>query len=271
MPYNYKLRESCSKIIELYENKMSIQKIGKHFGVSGQTIKSILIENGIEIKKGMHKYYVRRTNNIDTSCFDIITEESAYWIGMLITDGNIGDNGRVELSLKESDSSHIYKFKEFLKTDFIPKIKTRNGGFSNNSRSCLIYVYSKDLVDCLQKYNVIPRKTFITCAPDSLKYNRHFWRGCIDGDGSLTKTKKGRHSVVLYGTETLCEQFLSFVKEQFPLEQLKCNIHKTSSIYGIKFSKKRIVIKLLEILYGDSLVYLERKKILSELFIKELL
>jgi len=136
-----------------------------------------------------------------------------------------------------------------------------------------IRICSTELINNIQKYNLVPNKTFIASAPDCLKYNKDFWRGCIDGDGTISKSNsKGStvYRVGLYGTETLCQQFIDFVEAVLPTEKVNMRIYAHTSIYKVFLNNRQQCKRLLELLYLDANIYLERKYISALNFIEEI-
>lgn len=137
-------------------------------------------------KMGNRKYV------LNEHIFDIInTSAKAYWLGYLYCDGNVWvakNDYRVNLTSKDLDV--IQKFQKFLETDR-PFRKIVN---KLNKKSYISFrqdVQSKHLVQILTSYGMIPNKTYDHSVPIYIppgKLERHFWRGCIDADGSINFT-----------------------------------------------------------------------------------
>ncbi len=78
-----------------------------------------------------------KIHTIDETVFDTITQESAYWIGNLMADGNIyigkTGNPRIALTVAEKDREHLIKFGRFLKSTYeiLLKITKVNGNAWN--------------------------------------------------------------------------------------------------------------------------------------------
>lgn len=70
----------------------------------------------------MEGYLERKKYFLLDSIFDTITEESAYWMGMLMADGWIfkekTGNLRIAITLAEEDYIHLVKFSRFLKSTY---------------------------------------------------------------------------------------------------------------------------------------------------------
>ena len=263
---NKHARAFTKEIVKEYSQGTSAWKLGEKYGAGVRLIQNIVSENGGRIRGNMEAMRAKRTNTVNKSCFDDITDESAYWLGVLMTDGYISKKGEIELALKDDDAEHVDRFRLFMGSDRNIKIKLNKRGYNSKNENSLAVatVCSLELVTKLAEFNIVPRKTYTAECPEILLSNRHFWRGCIDGDGCISKNAKGEYSIGLYGTEKLCQQFLSFIKNSLPDIGVKSNVYRSSTIYGIKFGHSDYIVAIAKLLYGDSAIYLDRKKKLIE-------
>lgn len=191
--------------------------LGKLHKTTGQTILAVLREKGVAFR---HPTKARKYA-LDESAFDLpLTDEAKYWVGFLITDGCVSTThgNSVILALAPRDVEHLEKFRLFLKTD-IPISRNKGGGIcvigSNRPMirkpSLRVSVSSKRLVETLTDLGVTPRKTFTASAHNSLISSVDFWRGVIDGDGSVGICKNGSPFISVCGASTvLLGQFADF-------------------------------------------------------------
>jgi hypothetical protein len=139
------------------------------------------IEMGIRnaLDKGI--IFGKTKYTLDDTAFDTVTEESAYWSGFLMSDGNISygktGNARIALALAKVDYSHLEKFRDFLKcTNPIGQKKKKYLG------TIVIQYYlrftSKHIAEILIAHGIIPRKSLVARVI-GLDNDRHFWRGVI--------------------------------------------------------------------------------------------
>lgn len=130
------------------------------------------------IHTNMRKYFLDETafNAIDTAA-------KAYWLGYLYCDGSVHSRkGYVMLGSEDVDIPA--KFKVFLKADY-PLYRYGRAGKE-------LKVHSYPLKEALIAQGVVPCKTYVrsdVSIPDG-ELTRHFWRGCVDADGSVTTDKK---------------------------------------------------------------------------------
>jgi hypothetical protein len=197
-----------------------------------------------------------RRVSVNHDAFSVITEESAYWIGFLLTDGCVYDND-IELGLASIDKGHLQKFLDFLDADY-PIRDRAPSGYPGSTGSSRVKVTSAQLVKDLASFGVVPRKSSVVSAAEPLLYNAAFWRGCVDGDGWVIVGKTaGTDTVGLTGTYELCRQFLAFTESV-------CQGKRSVSTNGEKLSQLTVrgaqAAVLLDRLYGGAQVYLDRKR-----------
>lgn len=194
--------------------------------------------------------------SLNESVLDIVTGETAYWVGFIMADGCISYNRRwpnsmprLRINLKTSDIDHLRKLKTFL--EYGGTIALRD-----NNRYCSLEISSSRLVSALEQYGVRERKSH-TASVIGLNHNRHFWRGLIDGDGTLYLSKSRYPQLCLCGSETILTQFVDYVKETFPTIQ-KIAIRNRASIKQLAIAGRNAVL-LVSHFYKNSPVVLERK------------
>ena len=115
---------------------------------------------------------------------NIDNEHKAYWLGMLVADGNISDFGRksytIRLLLKNSDIYHVEQFAKDIGID--KKVHINNDGRGS------IAIHSKKMFFDLMSHGVMPQKTRHEVFPELPKeLVPHFIRGFFDGDGTIYK------------------------------------------------------------------------------------
>lgn len=195
----------------------------------------------------------------DETKFDTITPSSAYWIGFLYADGCIYHN-TIVLTLHEKDIEHLNKFNRFLEGNInIRYVKTMKAyTFAFNS----LYMINK-----LKSYNITSNKTF-TCIPsDTLKNNKDFWRGVIDGDGHISISsgigidKRIRPRIELCGNLQTIECYRNFVHTNICKFENKIGVH--SSIFRIQTSGEK-AFNISQYVYKNSEIFLDRKKDISD-------
>lgn len=202
-------------------------------------------------------YFTRRRKcSLNEGAFEVITEESAYWIGFIMADGCItrdrpDSSGwrRLKVNLKSSDVDHLRRLQSFL--EYGGKVAMRD-----NNRYCSLEVNSARLTASLRKYGVIEQKSRRTSV-NHLDNNLHFWRGMIDGDGTLYISKNMYPSLSLCGSETILNQFAAYVVKIFPSVN-KPSIRKCAGIKQLAIAGQK-AIALTHHFYSNCSVALDRK------------
>lgn len=164
----------------------------------------------------------------DWGAFDKCDNETMYWVGVLAADGCVSKKA-VSLSFATKDKEHISKYRQFMKSEHtINNIKphhTRKGDGSVG-----LAIKNQKIVDDLIKFGIGERKSLTYDPPEMCASNSHFWRGMIDGDGWITKRRRG---VGLCGTLETIHKFKTWCIETCGATE--ASICKKGKIFSIAF------------------------------------
>jgi len=257
-------------IIDRYTNGISIKNIANHFGVSESPISNLLKLNNIHIKSDVEKSLKYSCNN-NFFC-EIDTEEKAYWLGFIYADGYITKktkhgNRKFGVALSIKDIEHLKKLKSSLKSNHKICVYKSVSGYSEGLEYCRLIITSIDITDALLTKGVLEEKTNVVNFPSSTQVPndllRHFIRGYMDGDGSITITKNKVFDIKICGTSELLNGIQSYFTdacEDVNFRTLQKR-HKDRDVnnYTLQYGGNRQVEKLLDLLYSDATVYLDRK------------
>jgi hypothetical protein len=142
----------------------------------------------------------RRRYSLNETFFDQIdTPEKAYWLGFIAADGFVRDNRTWGLRLMASDGYHVAALGVAVGSG--AAVKPEQGGRQ-------ILFHSIHMVQALAKVGITRQKSS-TCLPwdGPAVLMPHYWRGAIDGDGHISKT---RDYVSYCGTPAMVEAFRAF-------------------------------------------------------------
>lgn len=210
---------------------------------------------------------------INSNFFETIdTEEKAYWLGFISADGGIDKHlkKRLSITLHGQDKRHLEKFLECLEsTHPITSFdKTFNDGI--HRFGCRVSINNAKIVSDLEKLGVGPQKslTLKPCSEIPENLQCHYWRGMIDGDGSLFETARKSYRLCLYGSLDTLEGFKQWCQNY---TSNKATIHPVGSISYYSIEKRQSVFDLLNILYTNCSIFLDRKKALADSFLATLL
>lgn len=259
--------EQERKIVEACNAGMSGREAGARFGVSRSSVTNILRRNGAPAPpKGR-----RPTHTLNHAAFDVVTPESAYWMGFLFADGCVADykDGapQVILDLGAKDHGHIEKFRDFLGSSHTISILTHktklNGksiGKDGKRISSSFRVRSKRLVAALQAKGM-GKKSAERCPTKDIEDSVDFWRGCVDGDGTVRVAIDHRGygyeyaSIILCGHIPILEKFQAFLARR----GMFANVTDTASgIFQIRLMGAG-ALAIIKLLYGNTNTALDRK------------
>lgn len=93
-------------ISEYVNNDRTLKSLSEEFHVRPESIRNMLRKENISITSKKNAGYPRNSNYFE----EINSSEKAYWLGMMLSDGSVGKDNSINLSLK--DKEHIEKFKK---------------------------------------------------------------------------------------------------------------------------------------------------------------
>jgi hypothetical protein len=199
------------------------------------------------------------------------TEEEAYWLGFLYTDG-VFYKTTFGFNLQSRDYNHAVKFADFMKSDKRPVVRRNVCSFNGQMRE---YVYigfrsiqvAKNLTACGM---IQPKSWAITPWQGPPELMRHFWRGCIDGDGSLhpgTIRPRGRlpyptWTLRLCGNEYMVRGFADFIEKTCGIAR-RIEVRPPQKegwmpLHSVRYSGT-VAAQVAPVLYESASVYLDRK------------
>lgn len=207
---------------------------------------------------------VRRTYALDDYFFDVIdTEAKAYWLGFITADGcvragkiaNGWQRHSVAVKLKAADAGHLEKLKADMAAEGpVYLVPQRTSGHP----AVEITLSSPHLTESLIRLGVTPRKS-LTVKPWSGpgELMRHYWRGMVDGDGSIVRHPgREKWNLVLVGSEACVEAFRVWavtVTGSAARKRPQGNIWRWTA--GGLASPQALAREM----YGGATVYLDRK------------
>ncbi len=249
-------------IIEKYTSGISSADLALEHGVNDWAILKFLNSKGV---KSRDAALARRVYPLDETAFHQINEESAYWIGFLMADGCVRGN-RIEIGLQLRDIEHLEKFREFIKSPGRPIKEFVALGFKQESQCAKIEFKSQIVAEQLYKYGVTERKTHSAKAQNGIDEEPAFWRGFIDGDGSIGTNSSSPYCppVISLGSASMCllEQFAGFCANE--IDFAPRIIQRKSKPGESDFWEVRLggehARTLLQVIYSNPSIYLDRKK-----------
>ncbi len=191
------------------------------------------------------------------------TNNFAYVIGVIATDGNLSPDLR-HIHITSKDYEMVINCKKCLRIN--NKIGKKARGGSKDKKYYILQFGDKNFFEFLLDLGLTPKKSkTISELKIPKEYFPDFFRGCIDGDGSISISKHPESKHLQYKVR-LCsasKKFLDWVfkmsKDVFSVKGGSIYRLESTSIYTLSFGKSDSLIMLNKI-YKRNVVCLSRKK-----------
>ena len=227
----------------------------------------------MRLRRKMYKFNINYFDEIDTP-------DKAYWIGFIWCDGSIIKRQKttnfveycLKIDLQDKDFEHLCKFKKCLNSEHPIKRYCCNSTFIKNASICRIDIYNKYFGKLLyDKYKIVPNRydcfAIINSVP--LQYSRDFIRGCLDADGSFSRyvhNGKYKYNVQFGGSKILLDYIIHILYDNHIIVNDEHKYHKRhkendkdGNFLTVYFSGRKQFYNILEWLYKDSDIFLDRK------------
>lgn len=256
---------NADEIAEKYLEGTPKRQLVNLYNVALKTIDIILASKGIDQRSS---FDCRKKYDFNERIFaSEVNEAIAYWLGFLMADGYIYVNKtkpeyRLVLNLQYSDIETLEAFKTFMGATHPIKKITRPDG----REGCTIQFHSKNLIDDLAVFGVVPRKTFdmaFSNIPNDLRH--HFIRGYFDGDGgwNIVHSKDGYDRCKFgftCGDKKFLERLKNVLISECGLGDIKILQAKNSKAYQLYWGGRTQAKRFFDYLYQDATVFMGRKK-----------
>jgi len=202
---------------------------------------------------------------VNEQIFDEIdSQDKAYWLGFLSSDGHIGENSII-IEISNKDVDHLYKFQKFMMSEH--PIKTTRKDCS------LISINSRKLCKAVRELGFERNKTFTLPQPDQIiptDLISHFYRGWFDGDGWLSSRKMKNSKNEFSDTDRrnweicFCSADLSFITQfkvwiNTTLDNKLGYLHTRKNVHTLSFGGNKSFTRVSSLLYNDASTFLTRK------------
>jgi hypothetical protein len=187
---------------------------------------------------------------------------------LIAADGSIcsqRSSRTISITTKESDYNHLVKYIESLEGNFKPKVKNvkYRGSYHIAYR---VSLSSQKMYNDLMNKGIIERKSLTLMPPVNVPESliKHWIRGYFDGDGSIFFAERDScYNMSITGTQDVLNFINNFV---FNGEQRVAHRkRKDKAVFGLGATRKK-AIPFYEKIYKDANIYLERKKLLFDIF-----
>lgn len=236
-------------LVKMYESGMTGTQIAKQLGIGRDAVYRRLKKTSYTPKSPSR---AARRHTLDERYFEHIdTEAKAYWLGFLGADGNVCGN-LLQIDLAASDRAHLEKLRVALASSH--PVVNRQVEYLQ----ARFAISNKTLVADLAKHGLLPKKS-LTLVPWSgpSDLQRHYWRGMVDGDGSLFYSSN-KWAITLVGSLATCEAFSAWIRSLVP--EVSANVHAGhGNCWEVRVNGNRAVPVIIKQLYDRATVFLDRK------------
>lgn len=242
------IKDRANEILVLHDGGMGRGEIARRIGCDRSSISRLLKKHGRASSIRTHFFNEAFFERIDA-------EPKAYVLGLFTADGcNRGNAACISLI----DRDVIDKVAAAVGYDGpigTQQSRGRSGHIQHRLSLC-----SGRMCEDLSRLGCPPRKTFVTAFPTSeivpTPLLPHYIRGVFDGDGTLYHTTNGWHMGVA-GTIELLGPMLEIIREETRI--FAGGVYKHGNIHYLKVPGARNCKRVLDWLYRDATIYLDRK------------
>jgi hypothetical protein len=223
-------------ITERYQKGEGIQSIAESYDLHYITIQRRLKKVGMFVKNSTYKLL----NKIPLSLFMDKTPERDYWIGWILSDGNIIYNKTGYLvKLATKDKEIVDKYNQWLSGK-------GNIFYRDYADLYIVHFGQKEIVKYLVSIGLTPKKSKTLSFGEELNWD--IVRGVFDGDGCI---RKGRNECqITSGSPAFLQQLSDFLTK----EDIKHNIRpkdKTNTCWDLCMSSRPVLTSLFEKMYNN--------------------
>lgn len=235
------------EILLMYREGKTQKEIAEYFGTFNTSIRRVLFRNNIIPKGNDIQQRLCKHNPFKRG-----DEYSDYFLGLLLTDGNIDSRGRIRLALNSKDESLIEQFRNWAS----PKSKiTKTLQKLNNSYMSAVSFTNKEALEYITRKGNFVNKSFE--AKLYIPMNYHILRGILDGDGGFYRQNKHGLNVQICGkSKVLISQVFNFLKREgySPIKRVDAR-----GLITVSLHKQAEVLRFGKQVYTCTHIFMQRK------------
>ena len=270
-------KEIIERMIKMYETQSTLE-IAKELKMHKSTIRTILIQNGVKIRNRFDSKLGYNANKNFFKDRENWTQKQSYFLGWLLSDGNITKNfSGLRIRLQERDGRILEILKDIIGYSGPLLYEKRNTiGDLIKKNSCSVQnrwglcISNTEMVRELQSLGIPQNKTNRLPFPDYIKKDliHHFLRGFYEGDGTISYSSTGKNNLTfdihLIATEEFGKEVTKILKEKLNIDAKTyskghaCNNMQNGNV-RIVFTGIYNGLKFFNYIYKDADYVLKRK------------
>jgi len=251
--------EQTVQIVASYQQGISSEVIARNMDLDGSTVCRVLKRSGVALRPATEN---KRKYDIDQDYFkQIDSQEKAYFLGFLYADGNLSKRGyAIKIELHPQDRNILEKL-SIIVYGFVKL------GVDHREKEDYLYLafYSKKIHGDLIKLGCMPDKSrkiafpSFDIVPDHLM--SHFIRGYMDGDGCISNANPDRPRLDISSNKAFILGLIAYLETKLGIKCNKPGSRDDKPDHSnIQFSSKATLKPVLDFIYQDATIYLDRKK-----------
>ena len=272
MPKHISKETKESLVKEYQERPITIGEISERYGISKPSVGKILSQYRI---KPWSREKLFSPDLIEDYFERVDTQEKAYYLGLITTDGCVFWKNRksafLSIELKKKDG---YILEQFMRTIGC----NRKLVYSQRSDTLTATVTSTKMVRDLEKYAIHPRSSltqqFWTDVPS--EYLASYLRGVVDGDGSFGFYSRPGRSVhkkllrICSGSPVFLECLLHKVRSMLPISMPRIQTDTEKNCHMFGWARNDDLETIITFLYSTDGPFLIRKKEIADRILSEI-
>lgn len=250
--------EELQKILNDYEDGMSLADVGQKYHHNANTLKKYFLEHNIYVrsrveglrasKKKQESDNKKRIYYVNDSFFSNQNSDMAYLLGFIMADGNVSKrDNRLQIVLQEQDKDFLESIYQKIGGSPVTSYLVKNK-YPTVRWQCMSGQIKKDLAE----YGIVPNKTGLAEIPKKLDkiFYPDFIRGYFDGDGSIYEDNSIGLSFVSHNIEILQDILNFFEKNNIPKVSIYTD-YRGNINYYIRY-RSQAALKIYDIFYYNS-------------------
>lgn len=199
---------------------------------------------------------------------DLTKPDWAYIFGFIQADGHLWEGtqnrGKMTIELAIKDVDILEKIKPLIPYPTSLRTRTRDTNFKKSYESATLCVNMLEFRSELKSLGIIPGKKSPNSSVPKVPYSeRDYWRGWMDGDGSLGFTDKGIPFVAFCTkSEIIARAFVEYMEPVCGATR-KIKPNTRDKMYNLTYTKESAQ-KIAKFLYVSEDLVLNRKYLLSK-------
>jgi LAGLIDADG-like domain len=195
----------------------------------------------------------KRIYDVKEDYFNNWSPEMAYILGFISADGSVNkQKTSLSIELQMRDKEVL----EFIRQQITPTAPIKITK-KKDREYCRLRINSVKLIQSLQKYNVVPNKTFTIRLDFDIpqQFIGDYVRGLFDGDGWITC----RRNTIEFGICSTSKEFITELYNKVKIGRIRERSKKIHPVYSLD-AEANSAIAIRDIIYASGGFSLKRKK-----------